>query len=424
MLLTFTLENYRSFRDQVSLELVRTKREEVQAFDQPDVAPVAAIFGANASGKSNLLRGLRTMFSIIRNSASRPDTLHFTPFLLGATTPLTTFEVSVRLDGVRYEYGFSYDRERIATEWLLSYPRTRQRVLYRRDVALGQEWYFGDSLSGPNQALAQATRDDSLLLSTAGLLNHPVLSPLFRSISGLVTFVGADGLPRLLQKTLEGLSANPIRRRQVERVLRHSDLGVVSFSIEENEYTEQAREQTRKIMEALAPEMTPDEIAEALARTPLRPRLQHASNGNPVFLPFGAESIGTQNLLALFGPIIETLTEGGVLVVDEIDTSLHPRLVSEVVRLFQDPEKNPRQAQLLISTHDVTVMMNTGPYDVLARDQLWFIQKESDGASQLYPLTDFKPRKDEVFSRQYLSGRYGAVPEIDDHAFTDLWADD
>jgi AAA15 family ATPase/GTPase len=420
MLLAFEVENYRSLRDRCVLNLTRSPRAFVKEFPHPDVVPAIAIFGSNASGKTNLLRAMGTMFAMIRRSAMEVDErLPYTPYALaGDSSTPTHFQVVVRFDGVRYDYGFSYDSERIISEWLYSWPKSRQRVLYERNDDVG--FYFGDSLGGANQALAKATRRDALFLSTAKVLNHDILSSVQEGLANLARSVSSESLPELLQRTLERLSQDPLRESQVTKLMTRAEFGVVGLSIEESPIPDEMRAALQQFVAALNPEMSQDELSR-LERAQLLPQLEHMGSKGKVAIPFAWESVGTRNFLALLGPILDRLSTGGVLVVDEIDTSLHPRLVSELVRLFQDPELNPRQAQLLLSTHDVTVMMNTGDYNVLARDQVWFVEKSPEGVTKLYPLLDFKPRDHEVFSRNYLMGRYGAVPAIDDSAFGDLW---
>lgn len=420
MLLAFEVENFRSLRDRCTLNLTRSSRFKNPGFHDPDVTPAIAIFGSNASGKSNLLRALGTMFSMIRRSAADiEDRLPYTPYALsGGPTGVTRFEVVVRLRGVRYDYGFTYDAERIESEWLHSWPKGRQRVLFERSDEDG--WYFGDTLTGPNLALSRATRPNALYLSTASLLNHESLSPIQDQLAALIRTVSSETLQEVLQRTLESLAQDASRQAQVAKLMTRAEFGVVGLSIEEDPISDEMRDTLQRVMAALNPNSAPGEVAE-LGRATLLPKLEHMGSNGKVAIPFAWESIGTRNFLALLGPILDRLAAGGVLIVDEIDTSLHPRLVSELVRLFQDPATNPNQAQLILSTHDVTVMMNAGDYNVLVRDQLWFVEKSSEGVSRLYPLLEFNPRASEVFSRNYLMGRYGAVPAIDDSAFWDLW---
>lgn len=428
MLLAFKLRNFRSFRDEYVLNLTHGGRRLSEGMPHPDVMPAVAVFGGNASGKSNLLRGLETMFGMIQNSASRPGPLPYEPFLLGAHEPgPTLFEVTVRLDGIRYDYGFEYTGKAVVAEWLYSNPRGRTRVLFERGLN-EKSWYFGDSLPGATQAIADATRVDALFLSTTRLLKHQVLSALQEQLGGLVFFLNAENLALLvLQRTLESLKDDPIRAGRVARFLSDSDLGIESLTVEQAAWPPNVEEGLRRFHETITPDASPEEIQTQVALARLRPSLKHRSaGGNSVPLPFAWESVGTKNLLALLGPVLDRLSTGGVLVVDELDTSLHPRLVSTLVKQFTTVDKNPRQAQLILSTHDVTVMMNIGGYGAIDSDQIWLIEKDdNDGSSRLYSVWDFrKPHKGEVLSRNYLLGRYGGLPRIHDTNYpTIIWPD-
>ena len=424
MLLAFKLRNFRSFEDEQVLHLVHSPRERSEGMPHEDVVPAMALLGANASGKSNLLRAIGLMFEMVRSSAIRPaDSLPYEPFLLGeGTSGPTLFEATLRLDGVRYDYGFEYDSSTIVSEWLYSSPRGRQRVLFERGLN-ERDWYFGDSLVGATQAMAEATRANALFLSTARLLNHRTLTPLQEQIGLLVRDLTPDSMPMVLQQTLESLENDPARLRRVTRFLKRSDLGVEKVAVEKATWPAGMQEAALRFIETSMPDANPEDIQVELAWATLQPRLSHrASNNRLVELPFEWESVGTRNMLALLGPILDQLTRGGVLVIDELDMSLHPRLVSEMVKLFVNPKTNPNQAQLILSTHDVTVMMNINGYGALGRDALWLVEKNQyTGSSRLYSIWEHQPRKGEVFSRNYLIGNYGALPRIDETNYSDIF---
>jgi uncharacterized protein len=413
LLLGFRVENYRSIRESQMITLTRSARNEDPDFDRPDVAPALAIFGPNASGKSNLLSALRLMFRLVENSATNDRGLPFEPFLLAAqAAPVTTFEIDFVADGVRHSYEFSYDGTRFHTEKLFSWPKGRQRVLFVRDSNDEDEYYFGDSLTGINQALAKATRSNALFLSTASLLNHETLAPLHQRFVDLITFVGTEPISNLLDDTLEAIQNNPPLLNRVAGLVRRADLGVLDIEIEEDEEAQRMKESARKMFESFKAAPQGFEVEFVSGERTLVPRLRHQGDNGGVTLPFGAESLGTRNFIALLGPVLKRLSTGGVLVVDEMDTSLHSRLVNELVRLFQKRASNSKQAQLVLSTHDVTVMMNSGDYDVLDRDQIWFTSKDEHGATKVKALASFTVRNSEAFSRAYLMDRFGALPRI------------
>jgi uncharacterized protein len=419
LLLGFQAENYRSIQDPQKITLSRASRNFDEAFERPDVVPALAVFGANASGKSNFLRALRLAHRIVEFSASWVDRpLPFEPFLLsGRPKPTSSFELDFEIGDVRYSYSFSYDSKMFHSERLHSWPRGRQRTLFEREAGAADEWYFGDSLGGSNQALAKATRPNALFLSTARLLNHETLGPLHEALVGLITFVGMDPTSQLLEETLEAIQSTPHLLNRVSGLVRRADLGVTAMEIEEDEEAQRVKETARQLFESLNEKPGGIDFVFQTGKRTLIPQLRHEGPEGGVALPFGSESLGTQNFIALLGPVLQRLATGGVLVVDEMDTSLHARLVNELVRLFQQPSSNPKQAQLILSTHDVTVMMNTGDYDVLDRDQVWFAKKVDDGSTEVYALASFPVRTSEAFSRAYLMDRFGAVPRIERDAF-------
>lgn len=427
LLVSFSLENYRSFRDSAEVSFVRSKKHERSDWPTPEVAPVLAILGPNASGKSNLLRGLTTMFEMIRDGATQNAraSLPYSPYLLdhGALAEPTRFSCVVILDSIRYDYRFSFNAEAIISETLHAYPKGRPRLLFERDGSTGEDrWSFGDSMTGPSLAMARATRRQALLLSTAQLITHDVLTPLQDRFARLVHHIDSENAHSTLQQTLQWLTDDSEGADRAGYLLSRADLGISSIRVEKNDIPSESLEHIRRVFEAVYPDLPIEEREAQISRTALEPRLiRRGPDGESVVIPFAWESVGTRNFLAILGPVLRQLRDGGLLVVDELDTSLHARLVSEMVRLFQMSATNPRQAQLLVSTHDVTVMMNTGDYSTLERDQIWFASKDESGTSRVYPLSDFKPRRDEVFSRSYLTGKYGAVPNIDRNAFEDLW---
>jgi hypothetical protein len=428
LLLGFRVENYRSIRDSQQVTLTRTRRNQRDGFNRPDVAPALALFGANASGKSNFLKAMRLMHQMVESSARFSDRrLPFEPFLLDdSPLPATTFEIDFEVDGIRYSYEFAYDAEAIRTERLLSWPHGRQRMLFERETDSSDGWYFGDSLSGANQALAKATRPNVLLFSMAELLNHDTLAPLHEAFVELLRFVGMDATPlsRLLDETLEAIQNDPHLLNRVAGLVKRADLGVLGIEIEEDEEAQRMKESARKLFESLSKEPDGFNVVFDGGERTLVPRLRHVGRGGEVALPFSSESLGTRNFIAILGPILQRLASGGVLVVDELDTSLHARLVNELVRLFQDPSVNRRQAQLILSTHDVTIMMNSGDYNVLDRDQVWFARKVRGGTTEIYALASFPVRSTEAFSRAYLMDRYGAVPRIERDSFAAFLSDE
>jgi len=432
MLLAFRVTNHRSIRDEQELSLVRSSRMATDpVFNaghswNPAVTPVAALYGGNASGKSNVLWALMFMERFVRQSHTKwePDkAIPYDPFRLDkahSNSP-SRYEVELAVHGTRVQYGFEIDSRRILREWLYAYPRSRRQTWFERDVDGEEEWYFGKTLGGHNQTISELTRPNSLFLSAAASSGHKRLTAIYHWFSAHLRMASSEDFDSRLRFTFNELEKRPEIAREMTRLLQFADLGVCDIEVTHREYTDAEKEQFLRIARALRSDNVSEEedidaLTRALDEVGTRVQLKHVCDGSsaPVSLPFHAESLGTRSLIALGGPVIQVLRNGYTLLVDEVDTSLHPRLVAELVRLFQSPDTNPKQAQLIFTSHDTSLLGNlVGDAPVLERDQIWFVEKDKSGASSLYPLTDFSPRKVENLERGYLQGRYGAVPFVD-----------
>lgn len=415
MLLRFRVENFRSLRDEQEFSLVASNLDDhtsgLMEVPGGDVRalPVAAIYGANASGKSGLFHALRfTRDAVVHSHRSwNPEGgVPRQPFLLDAQSASkpTTVDLSFVTDGVRYEYGFTVDSERVLEEWLYAYPNGRAQKWLIRDISAKNEYRFSRELQGENAIIRKLTRSNSLFLSAAAQNNHGMLRPVYDWFATkLVFFADADRFIAEAQSLR--MAADQKHRGAIERLLRVADLGIVGMEIG----SEVMPESALKVAEALVDD--PDFKAKLRASPSIpRVRLRHAGKSSElgVELPFEAESRGTRALFGLAGVLVSSLASGAVLCVDELDSSLHPLLGLEIVRLFNEPKANAQSSQLIFNTHDTNLL----DCRVLRRDQIWFTEKDNEGATHLYPLTDFHARKDENFERGYLQGRYGAIPFV------------
>jgi hypothetical protein len=399
MLLRFRASNVLSFRRELELSLVATEFNEGTAMpagfrsEGRDVAflPVLAIYGANASGKTNVLSALRWMRFAVLNSVtewSKQTGVPREPFALdpAARGEATLLEVDLVLSGVRHVYGFEVSDDRIETEWLHVYPHGRRQVWFERDADVDGDApirFPGEGLKGPRTELIALTRPNALFLTVAASFNHPQLSPVHRWFAENLWFTNPRPDEPRRHAYTRRLLADPAMRGRIESLLRTADLGVLSVEVEERET--------------------------GLPRI----RLAHRTSSDPVTLDFDRqESQGTQAWLALIGPMLSALDGGSVLLVDELDSSLHPVLVAEAIRMFNDPDANPHGAQLVCTLQDVTLLGSVHASRPLDRDQVWLTTKDRMGESELYPLTDAHPRKEESLERGYLRGRYGGIPRV------------
>lgn len=418
MLVEFRVKNFRSLRDEQVLSLVASTDKtllDTHALDTglkaaPHLLKSAVVYGANASGKSNLIKALHYMRGVVQESAAlQPDQTfgRLQPFKLDAASGSqpTEFEVTFILDGVRYQYGFAMTSQRIVSEHLLVYKAFKPQRWFERhfDAESGKDLYdFGSGLKGAKNLWEGATRPNALFLSMAVQLNSDTLRPVFDWFANrLVIFNEQSQLsPQFSMKMLK----QETQRKAICEFLRAADISIADIEIT----TKQAMVHTINFdlatgkREESASEQLVDEI-----------KFHHVTEHGKTVFDLADESGGTRNLLFLTGPILDILNKGLTLVVDELDTSLHTLLVQALVRLFHRPEVNTGGAQLIFTTHDTSLL---DAYGLFRRDQIWFVEKRPDQSSLLYPLLDFSPRKNEALERGYLQGRYGALPFLRNQA--------
>jgi AAA15 family ATPase/GTPase len=414
MLLRFRVSNYASIRDEAELSLVAATRHEDIAVrsasgTNAEALPVAAIYGANASGKSNVVDAFFFMREAILESHQnwRPGTpINRRAFKLDASSrhDQTMFGIDFILEDVRYEYGFSLRDYEVSNEWLLSFPNKRERLIFNRHAGAGIE--FGPSLTGLRRNIEKLMRPNSLYLSTAAANNHPQLSKIYNWFASEVFLVRA-GADLGGSVTLHEWQSND--RTPLRDLLRYADTGVIDLEVTKREIPEQAAEKLFEFLQAIsadAPENGPVSMGPII-------EFIHRGTGDTARFTMGEESSGTLAWLLLVGPVVTALRRGGLLVVDELDARLHPLLAAHLVNLFQSPDTNQNGAQLVFNTHNVSLLGPSAP-GRLRRDQVWFTEKDDSGATRLTALAEYRVRDGlENVEKRYLSGRYGAIPFLD-----------
>ena len=425
MLIAFRVENYRSLRDESELTMVVPSWVDpgghavvpMEPVSKLCLGSVAAIYGANASGKSNVLRALCRMRTAVEDSHQRwrPGSgVPYTPFFGDKSGGRSsTFEVEIYLDGQRYTYGYRNNSERILQEWLYSYSGSRRRVWFERDTESSEPFYFGKVLRGRPSVIAALTRDNSLFLSAATANNHPELGRIARwFVDSIWRVTPAERRSTGLGFTLRLLSRYEGERQRIKELLTFADLGIIDVEARTREIPDELRERLSAMFKTL--DMRAEDIDATIEEAMQSAEFTHTYGANDrATLALADESEGTKSWLGLIGSILPVLDEGRVLLVDELDASLHPRLSSEIIRVFHDPELNKRGAQLIFNTHDPSLIGTLLESAPLRRDEVWLTEKDRCGVTHLYPLTEFKPRKAENLERGYLQGRYGGVPFLD-----------
>ncbi len=414
MLIEFKFRNYRSFQDETVFSMVASSDKSlpentipVPSFGNRDLLRSAVIYGANAAGKTNLINAIGFVDKFVNTSMERKlnTPIKVRPFLLTleSNRAPSEFEITFLDDAaVRYQYGFHLTSERIVREWLVVYPKGSPQTWFEREHTgpfdSEPRWYFGRNMKGKNNQLAELTRPDVLFLSNAAKLNHRQLGHVFEWFQNSLRILDANDFIEMLV-TYSAAKAKDDQHMHVRlcNMLKVADFGISGFDVREETYTEQN-----------LPEDMPDELRKQLVnKKHLDVYMRHPiSEEKEVSLPLEEESAGTQRFFALSGPLEEVLENGWTLFVDELDSSLHPLLVRHLISLFHNPQINPKGAQLIFNTHDTTLM----DCCLFRRDQIWFVEKDRQGCSHLYPLLDFSPRKGEALAKGYLMGRYGAIP--------------
>lgn len=424
MLLRFRVENWASLRDEQELSLIAADQHDDLALREVPgtdfrVLPAVGVFGANASGKSQLMYAMFYARSAVLESHQRWEPNGSTgrePFRLdqARSTEPTTFVFDLVAEGVRYEYGFALDDTRVLEEWLFSWPQGRIRRVFERfgpgarDVVAGPTLRKGYGTR--TRTAIEAVRPNSLLVSAGAANSHPLLTVIYEWFRRIGTAHDGNSFERLdftLQK-LGGRYAS-----QMRRLLQLADLGITGIRSEERKVPEEVSVRFSELMRLIEPEHVSDHKVE-IRRMP-KIMVAHETSDGEVELPYARESSGTRTWLEMLGPVMEVLAEGRVLIVDELDARLHPNLAGQLVRLFQEPEINRNGAQLVFNTHDAT-LLSRNSYGRLTRDQVWFTQKGRDGATELIALKEYKEVRDDRGNllNQYLLGRFGAVPYFDD----------
>lgn len=408
MLLEFRLKNFRSFRDEAVLSMVASKDRALldnntAAIDLQSKTKAlrsAVIYGANASGKSNVIRALQLMRGVVIESASLKPEQEFNvqPFRLSEASggEPTMFEATFVIEGVRYQYGFSFTPKRIHSEWLFAYQTSKPQKWFVRDFDVSknkQSIRFGPHLSGPKTTWRDATRDNALFLSTAVQLNSEQLAPIVDWFNkSLVILMDGGAIPP--EFSTQHL-LNPTGYAAVHTLLEAADIGITAITTERRK----AKGHMINLDLATGASKTAMHDAELVV-----PKFTHTVGGVTAEFELLDESQGTQKLFALAGPLWDIINRDSTLIIDELDRSLHPLLVRQIVEAFQS--QSPSKAQLIFSTHDTSLLDGK----LLRRDQIWLTEKDREQSSKLIALSDFSPRKDEALERGYLSGRYGGIP--------------
>ncbi|MBI5651283.1 MAG: ATP-binding protein [Chloroflexi bacterium] len=423
MIIEFSVGNYRSFKEIVVFSMVaaniNSKNKQLdednlfQVDDDLKLLKSSAIYGANASGKSNLASALNFMRAFVLNSSKETKVaakISVTPFLLSsdpADKP-SHFEIVFIMGGRKYRYGFEVDAKNVVAEWLFHVPSIREAKLFERhadNISLTSGFKEG-------KEIIHKTRNNALFLSVVAQFNGELSKKILRWFLNVNIISGVNDIT-LMPYTIQ-LLKDPKRRNTVVELIKKLDTGIADIRVEKGHPPsfDGAPLEIRGILEALTKKMAQDPKGEFVQVQTYHKK--YNSNGELITLESfdfnGYESEGTKKLVAMSGPLIDTLRNGKFLFIDEIDARLHPLITNAVISLFNSKVSNPNNAQLVFITHDTNLLSK----DSFRRDQIWFAEKDKFGATHLHSLVEYKIRNDASFDTDYINGKYGAIPFIGD----------
>lgn len=397
MLLVFSFANYLSFRDKVTISMVATALRDRKAdigdatFGVGEDTAITlnrccTLFGANASGKSNVVKALAFFKWFTMNSSKDVQAGEEIPVRNYALSSVSAaepslFEIMLFADGNTYRYGYEVNTKEVCREWLYiksDKKRSKEIELFYRD---GKRFETHPKFSiGKELADKNMVRDNALLLSLAGQFNDPYAKAIMNWLND-TTIITANSETEIWAIALKAME-NPETRNRMVEFSRYADLGIEDISLSElgvltshTQYDDEGRE-----------------------------------TASVTFSMKESESEGTVKYFSLAYPILDTLEHGKRLIVDEFGSKLHTLLITRVISLFNTKAGNPNKAQLMVTLHDTNILNNS----LLRRDQIWFTQKNGRGESELYSLSDYKVRSDASYEKDYLLGKYGATPIIED----------
>mgnify|MGYP002945134223 FL=1 len=394
MLIQFSVENFLSIKDNVVLSLLASKDNEHPEHLIVDGSKKhlksAVIYGANASGKSNVLNAFWFMVNYVLTSHNQQlhKAIERSPFKFDRETPVrpSSFEVIFTTNGIRYAYGFSVTDKVVIEEYLYYYPNGRQALIFERKDT--KDFRFTVDVDEQN-TLKDRTSANKLYLSVASNWSYSKVIPV------LEWFASCQIITKNSVADAYGLEAEQLKdddyRHVIASMLRVADFGIQSLQMRDAEPAPSQRNDIFTNIEAIHTVQDTE------------------GNTSSYALNMAEESDGTNSYFKLIGVVKKVLDEGTLLVADEMDAHLHPLLTKHLVSLFNSVEFNPNGAQLIFTSHNTNLL----DLDVLRRDQIWFTEKdEQTAATDLFSLYDFSIRKDAKVEKGYLIGRYGAIPFI------------
>lgn len=424
MLIEFRVSNYRSIGDEQIISLVPSPKQKdfesnVIVQDNYSILNGLAFYGPNSSGKSNVLKALELFdrFLYLSTQTNSTAKLPYDPFLLreGYGDKPCTMEITFLVGGIRYRYGFEFNQEKVTEEWLFRKKTGREVELFLREGDVIEVFSSLKASQKIIDAAIEATRDNALFLSFCDLFNIDEAKNIFKWFDKFIYVDGLDTSREAIQ-TIR-LLENEKYKSQIKDYLQMLNLGINDFYVDKKEFD------PSDLPDGLNEIARNSILGELSGKKGVRVNAAHSFYGisgdltdQKIVWPLEQkESEGTKKAFHFSGPVIYTLMNGGVLIVDEIEAKMHPLITLNTIKLFLDKKTNPNNAQIIFATHDTNVLH----YAKLRRDQINFVEKNHWESTEIFALSDFKyknanlkERHDIDKEKRYLEGRYGAIPEI------------
>ncbi len=422
MLIKFTFENYKSFQTKNTLNVIAAPISELEASNIHETNRLRllksiSIYGANASGKSNLLDALNFMRWFVLNSSRNTQTdepIDVKPFRLNTATENAPcfFEVEFLIKKTRYRYGFMATSKKVEAEWLFISPRIKEYVMF---VRRGNEYQIDDRYK-EGKDIQDKTRDNALFLSVVAQFNGKKSSEVLHWFNNIEPIHGLRS-KEYIDTTINMLS-DARYSNSIKKLIADADLGIDDVRYQKGKILEDIKDQIDEFgiedfetLESLKNAIQSDNKGHNVVTFHKKYDKSQKLVGEDNFILSKQESAGTEKYFNIIGILLKAIKEGNIVIIDELDARLHPLLCKGIVKMFNSVEN--KQGQLIFATHDTNILDNK----LLRRDQIYFVEKNEYGSSNTYSLVEFKPRKESSIRHNYLKGKFGAIPFIGEFKF-------
>jgi AAA15 family ATPase/GTPase len=428
MLVQFSVKNYKSFKDEVKLSMVASNYDDTRMADNVIDVPKfnlkllrsAAIYGANASGKSKLLEAMDFMRSFILTSSKETQAIEpikTDPFRLSSENENapSLFEINFIFEDELYRYGFEVTKKEVVSEWLYMRANTKEVEMFYRDY---QKFEIHPKYKQAKFIVANDTvRENALLLSVAAQFNDKIAKKILVWLDKFRVLFGLQE-SRYMGDSI-GMLQNEESKAKVLQFMKGADFNIEDLKPVTVNIEELPKEMPEELRAFLVDKMKDGDSSFFSDVSVFHKKYDENRNpiiGNQRFSMDEEESAGTRKYFSFAGRLIKAIEEGNTLMIDELDAKLHPNLVLKIAETFNSIETNPNNAQLIFNTHDDNLLSS----GIFRRDQIWFTEKDRYGVSTLFSLDSFrnengeKPRKEEDYARNYIRGKYGAIPYLSD----------